>query len=212
MPKNIIFDWSGVIKDAIDGHLWIVNRIFKKFGTNEISLEELKENWEQPYMLFYNKYLPNLTIEEEQTAYREALFHKDCPDSKVFPGITEFIKKLKRRNIFLGVISSDLADTVLPEIKKYDLEDIFDDVITDAHDKVEAVRNLIKKHNISQDETFFIGDSNHEIEAGKQTGIKTIAVTWGFITEQKLKLKKPDFIVHNLEELKKLFHKMNINF
>jgi len=42
--KNIIFDWSGVIKDALECHLWTVNRIFKKFGAKEISMEELKEN------------------------------------------------------------------------------------------------------------------------------------------------------------------------
>jgi len=46
MFKNIIFDWSGVIKDALECHLWLVNRIFKKFGAEEISMEELKEEWE----------------------------------------------------------------------------------------------------------------------------------------------------------------------
>ena len=176
--------------------------MFKKFGIKEISLKELKENWKQPYMLFFNQYLPNLTIEEEQAAYKEIMFHKDRPESKDFPGIVELIKQLKQKNIFLAVISSDFPDTVFPEIKEYDLENIFDDVITNAHDKVEAIHNLMKKYNVDPGETFFVGDSNHEIEAGKQAKVKTIAVTWGFSTEQKLKLENPDFIVHNSEELK----------
>jgi phosphoglycolate phosphatase-like HAD superfamily hydrolase len=118
--KNIIFDWSGVIKDALEGHLWIVNRIFKDFGAEEILLEEFKENWEQPYFLFYKKYLPNITIKEEQIAYREALFHKDCPKSKDFPGIVELIKKMKEKGYFLTVMSSDFSETVFAEIKGYD--------------------------------------------------------------------------------------------
>lgn len=69
--KNIIFDWSGVIKDAFESHLWVVNRIFKKYGLKGLSSEELRENWQEPFMLFFNKYLPDLTIEEERKRYQD---------------------------------------------------------------------------------------------------------------------------------------------
>jgi len=205
MAKNIIFDWSGVIKDALKSHLWVVNRMFRRLRASEISLKDLKKNWEQPYMLFYNKYLPNLTIEEEQIAYKEAILHKDCPESEAFPGITELLKKLKQNQLFMAIITSDFSETILPEIKKYDLEKVFDDIITDIHDKRVAINDLIKKHKLNPKETFFVGDSNHEIEAGKQVGVKTIAVTWGFSTKQKLKSMNPDFIVNNTDELEKIF-------
>ena len=52
MIKSIIFDWSGVVKDSVEDHLWVINRMFKIVGVGEISLREMKENWEQPYMLF----------------------------------------------------------------------------------------------------------------------------------------------------------------
>ena len=70
MIKNIIFDWSGVINDSVENLLIVVNQIFAELHLNPISLMELKENWEQPYMRFYNKYAPNLTLEEEIAAYR----------------------------------------------------------------------------------------------------------------------------------------------
>jgi len=66
MIKNIIFDWSGVIKDAGLSHLCVVNKIFETFGVKEITLDEMKESWVQPYMLFYKKYIPDITFEEEQ--------------------------------------------------------------------------------------------------------------------------------------------------
>lgn len=202
--KNIIFDWSGVIKDAIESHLWVVNKMFEKFGANKISLEELKENWEQPYMPFYNKYLPDLTIKEEQAAYKEIILNIDCPKSEAFSGIVDLIKRLKEKGNFLAVISSDLPETVFAEIKDYGLENIFDDVITNIYDKFEAIRGLINERELNPNEMFLIGDSNHEIEAGKRAGIKSIAVTWGFSTEQKLKSENPDFMVNDLEELEKI--------
>lgn len=202
--RNIIFDWSGVVKDVLKGHLWIVNRIFKNFGVDEISLEEFKENWEQPYFFFYKKYLPNITIKEEQITYREALFHKDCPKSKDFPGITELIKKLKEKGYFLAIVSLDFPETVFSEIEEYGLKDIFNEIVTNVHDKLEGINNLIKNKNLELQNTFFIGDSNHEIEVSKTVGIKSIAVTWGFNNEQKLKSGNPDFLVHNVDELEKI--------
>lgn len=204
MVKTIIFDWTGVIKDSVRSHLWIVNRIFKTFNVEKISLEELKENWEQPYMLFYKKYLPDLTMAEQNKAYREAIFSKDCPKSKAYPGISKLIKEIKEKGVSIFVVSSDLPDTLYPEIKKYSLENVFNEVFTNVDDKTDIILDLNKKYNFNPDETLIIGDSNHEIEVGKQTGIKTIAVTWGFCSEQALKLKNPDFIAHNLEELEKI--------
>lgn len=54
MIKNIIFDWSGVIKDAFDAHVWVVNKMLETWGSEKrFTYDELKENWEQPYMNFW---------------------------------------------------------------------------------------------------------------------------------------------------------------
>ena len=203
--KNVIFDWSGVVKDCVLGQLWIVNRIFEKFGATPISLKEFKENWEQPFILFFNKYLPKLSIEEEQIAYKEAIFNKDCPKSYASSGIVELIKKLKSKGTFLAVVSSDFPETIFPELKEDGLENIFDEIVTNTHNKFEAVQDIIKKNNLNLEDTFFIGDSNHEIEVAKKTGIKSVAVTWGFNSEQKLRAGNPDFIVENTKELESIF-------
>jgi len=202
--KNIIFDWSGVIKDALQDFGWVVNRMREELGGKEISLEEIRQNWEQPYMKFWNKYYPDLTLEEEQILYRKILARKDCPNAGVVPGMADLITKLKKRGLKMSVVSSDHAERLLSEIKEFGLENVFGDVITDVHDKSEGVEILIKKYNLNPEETVFIGDSNHEIEVGKYFGIKTIAVTWGFAAEDKLKATNPDYLVHNIKELEKI--------
>ena len=207
MIKNTVFDWSGVIKDAVKSHSWVVNKMFKELGGKEISMDEMKENWKQPYMHFYNKYLPNLTIEEEQKAYKEAILHKDCPDSNAYPGIVDFIKKLKNVGFFLALITSDLPETFVSEIEKYDLKDVFDEVVVNAYDKTESLKDLIKKYSLDPKKTFFIGDSNHEIEAAKEAKCKSIAVTWGFSTRERLGKENPDFTVDSIEELEKILLK-----
>lgn len=202
MIKNIIFDWSVVIKDSIEDHLFAVNEIFANFGANKISLAELKENWKQPYMLFYNEYLPDLTLEQEMAAYKEAIMKSSSP--RFYSGIADLIKDLQKQGVKMVVVSSDLPETLLPEIDSFGLNNIFLDIVTAVHDKTIATKDLIEKHNFDKSETFIVGDSNHEIEAGKFVGIKTVAVTWGFTLENRLIASNPDFIVHNVDELREL--------
>lgn len=205
--KNIIFDWSGVVKDATTGQLWIINKIFKKHGLPPLSMEEFQDNWVQPYQLFYNKYLPKLSLEEEEKDYLEAINSDDCPKAKSCVGMTELIKNLKNKGNFLFVVSSDHIETFLKEIKQYGLEDIFTEVITNVHDKFDSVNGLIKKHNFNLSETYFIGDSNHEADVAKRTGINSVAVTWGFCSEQKLRSFNPNFLVKDVKELENIFYK-----
>ena len=202
--KNIIFDWSGVIKDAVHSHVWVVSRMMEELGGKEISLQELKENWEQPYMKFWNKYYPDLTLQEEQDLYYKIISRKEYPESGAYPGMIDLIKNLKAKGVCMLVASSDPTERLLREIKEFGLEDIFDDVVTNVHDKSEGVRGLIEKYNFKKEETVFIGDTNHEIEVGREAGIKTIAVTWGFCSEEKLKSTNPDYLVHNIKELEEI--------
>lgn len=199
MIKNIIFDWSGVVKDAFKSQLYAVNKIFKTFGIREISLEELMENWEQPHMNFYNKYLPNLTQGEQDKIYKQAMLKLGPGDA--YPGIAELIKRLKEKGMKMVVLSSDLPETLLREVKNFGLEGIFDEIMTNIHDKEKVIHDLIKNNNFDPKETMFVGDTNHEIEVGKKAGIQTCSVAWGLCKEDKLRAMSPDFLAHNLEEL-----------
>ena len=202
MIKNVIFDWSGVVKDCVLDQLVVANKKFKHFGVKEISMEELKEEWCQPWMDFYKKYITSITMEEQEVFYKKAIL--ESPKAKSYPGIPELIKKIKESGAKVFVVSSDYAETILGEVKDWGLEGIFDSVIFGVHDKEEAVCKIVESGNLEKDSTIFVGDSNHEIEVGKKLGIKIIAVTWGFTSENKLKSHNPDFVAHNLEELEKI--------
>lgn len=200
--KNIIFDWSGVVRDTVTNQMWIVNHIFKKYGVGEISTEEFRENWTQPPALFYQKYLPEGYDEAERSKlFQKLQLDKDCPKATSFPEVVQLIHKCKEKGHFLAVVSSDFPETLLPEVKEYGLENVFSEVITDANDKLPPTQKIIKENNLNLENTFFVGDSNHEIDVAKKVGIRSVAVTWGFTSEQKLRARNPDYVAHNVQEL-----------
>jgi phosphoglycolate phosphatase len=203
--KNIVFDWSGVIKDAFVAHLWVVNRIFRNHGLKELSSEDFRNNWEEPFMLFFNKYLPELTIDEERAEYHDGVTDPNYPKSNYFTEVVSLIKKInKENNYYIALLTSDLSDTIFKELKELGLADVFDNIVVKVHDKTEATKKLIIENNLDLQNTFIVGDSNNEIIAARSTNIKSIAVTWGLYTEEKLRGANPDFIVHNVEELKNI--------
>jgi len=204
MFKNVIFDWSGVVKDSFEAHVWSVGEMMKVFGGHPITPEELKNSWRQPYMDFWHMHFPDLTIERQSKVYHETIARTDHPKTYAYAGIVKLIKKLKSNGCFVAVVSSDSPKTLLPEIKEWKLENIFDEVIMDVHDKTEGVVKILGENNHVKSETIFIGDSNHEIEVARATGIKSIAVTWGFTSEEKLKSVGPDYIAHNIKELENI--------
>ena len=63
----------------------------------------------------------------------------------------------------------------------------------------------MKKNNFNPNETAYIGDMSHDIHAGKKAKVITIAVLWGYYSKERLAKEKPDFLIKDLDELKKLF-------
>lgn len=118
----------------------------------------------------------------------------------------ELIRRLRQEGNLIFLITSDLQDSVFNELRKYGLENVFSNIIVKVHDKTESVQSLINKNKFDLKETCIVGDSESEIKTARELGIKSIAVTWGFYPENKLKLANPDFIVHNVKELEQILN------
>jgi phosphoglycolate phosphatase len=200
--QNIVFDWTGVIKDALDQHHAVINLMFKDFGVPPISLEELRETWKQPFMDFYAMHVPNLTMEVQKEAYFKA--YAQVQDAKAYPGMTSLVKKLHSQGKKMVILSSDSPKSILDEIKDFGLEGIFEDMELEVHDKVHHIADLMERNNMKVEETIIIGDTNNEIEAARSAGIKVISVTWGLCSEKNLKQYNPDYIVNTVGKLEKI--------
>ena len=204
MINNIIIDWSGVINDNTKNVYQAVLVLFKNHDVDSISFEEFRKQWEMPYMLFYNKFMPNLSHELEKKEYAKAI--EEQPESKAYPGIVQILKKAKENNKSIIILSGDPSKHVEKEIKRYGLKGIFKDIYTNVHDKSLVVKKIINKYNFDPETAIFIGDTTHEIEAGKSANLKTAAVTWGIHLEEKLKTANPGYIIRDINELDSLLN------
>lgn len=207
MFKNIIFDWTGTVSDNLEAAYCAAMGVFIKYGAKKISLKEYRREWEQPYMIFFNKYLPKLTIKQQNDSFSEAI--KFCPMPKPAPGIKVLLKQLKEKKVNLVVISGDSQQYVLAEIKRYGMDGLFKEVNVGIHDKRLVIKAILERNKFKPSETLIVGDTTHEIETGKNVGLKTAGVTWGIHLEERLRKAKPDFIIKNIDEFREVLIKEN---
>ena len=65
-----------------------------------------------------------------------------------------------------------------------------------------AIHHFLEKFKTSPKETVIVGDSKVDIETGKNAGILTCGVTYGFRPVSEIENAKPDFIISKFSELK----------
>ncbi len=200
--NNILWDWSGVIHDNIKSLHFAVNYILKDCGQPELNFQEYQDNWEVPYMNFYKKYAPSLTPEKQGQLFQEATIAYG--PTKPFPGMIEVVKNLKQNNKKMIVVSMDPIKFLAPQIKDWDLENIFLEIFADVIDKAEGLQQILDKYNFNPQETIFIGDTTHEIEVGKQFNLLTGATPWGSQSKNRLLEANPDYIFESPQDIEKI--------
>ena len=170
-----------------------------------MSLERFREEFELPVTNFYNRYIPNVSRKDINEAFIEAIFSVGEP--KPFSEAEKFLEALHKEGIRMALLSSHVQKKIEQEMKDYGFSKFFVKIKGSVHDKRETILDLIKKCNFKKEETVFIGDMTHDIETGKMANVRTIAVTWGYDSKEKLKKAEPDYIVDSFEELKELILK-----
>lgn len=71
--------------------------------------------------------------------------------------------------------------------------------------KHKNISKILKLMALSPSDCLYVGDETRDIEACKKVGIPVAAVTWGFHSQEKLRVFNPNFLVESIEELQALF-------
>ncbi|MCU0641943.1 MAG: HAD hydrolase-like protein [Candidatus Margulisbacteria bacterium] len=67
-----------------------------------------------------------------------------------------------------------------------------------------AIIGLIKKYRVAPERVLLIGDMTVDIETGKNAGVKTCGVTYGFDGLDKLAAHRPDYLIDDFARLREI--------
>ena len=80
---------------------------------------------------------------------------------------------------------------------------VFGDQVDHAKPHPEPVLKAMDALDLADDpgSVLFVGDSPHDVRAGRLAGTKTAAVGWGPIDRQVLEAEQPDFFFNDLQDV-----------
>lgn len=206
--KLAIFDLDGTILNTLEDLADSLNFVCLKYKFPTFSYEEVK------YMV--GNGIPKL-IERALPQGKDNPFYKDCLNDYIsyyekhsqiktcpYPEMKETLLKLKEGGVKLGVNSNKIEDAVIPLCDFY-FHGIFDFVSGGHLDRKPkpdpaGVNAILAKASDCRP-AIYIGDSDVDIQTGKNAGINVLSVAWGFRGRKFLEENGAMKVIDNVSQL-----------
>lgn len=215
MIKAVMFDLDGTLADSLESISSAGNKVLMEFGFEPLPKENYKYYAGDGAAVLVERCLKDagdkeLKHYEAVYARYQEIFKEDCTYKvSAFTGMPETLRKLKEKNIRLAVISNKPHERALDVVKRLFEPELFDCVLglkegqkrkPDPNGALMAA----KQFDAKPEECLFIGDTNVDMQTGRNAGMIKVGVLWGFRTKEELEENGADYIISTPEELMKI--------
>jgi phosphoglycolate phosphatase len=206
--SHIIFDLDGTLTDNTQGIGNSIQYALDKMQIDGYNEDVLKQfigpplQWGFKNLFGMNERNTKLAVEY----FREYYGEKGYLENEPYPGITEMLEELHLQGKQMYIATSKLekyAQKIMEyfEFDKYIIQLNGADYSGKKGTKSTIITNLLETQQlVPSSEIVMIGDTVFDVEGGKENGLSTIAVNYGF-GQENLKNAEPDFWVEDVEEL-----------
>ena len=210
--KNILFDLDGTLTDSKPGIVKGVQYVLRCCGIDEPDLEKLTSFVGPPLYKSFMKYLEcsEEDAKEVVECYREYYAETGLYENALYEGIDALLYNLKERGYKIILASSKPRIYVKRVLSYFRIMRYFDIVEGSELDgknteKAELIAHILEKWDLKADECVMVGDRKHDIQGAKANGVDSIAVGYGYGSEDELSSAEPTYFLSTVEELKNFF-------
>jgi phosphoglycolate phosphatase len=202
--KLFLFDFDGVLVDSLDVYEKTVTDCLKKIN------QPLTRGREEFLELFEGNFYESLVkkgvdLNEFMKASVDILAQVNFKDIKPIAAVVPVVRKL-HKNHTLIVVSSNESSSIKEALELFHYNGYFREILGSDFmlSKKEKILYAIKKDHVAPQDIYYIGDTTGDIKEGKQAGVKTVGVTWGWHSKEKMASAKPDYLFDTPQELLQL--------
>jgi len=206
----LIFDLDGTLVNTLKDLAAAVNFALEKPGGNPVTVADVKK-----YVGDGARKLVERALRADAPQKLDAamdLFYSHygahlSDHSTLYPGVLEILTHFSK--IKKVVLTNKPQRFTTPLLEQLGLAEYFEFAIGGGagiplKPAPDGIYSILEKTNVSPDMAIIVGDSSTDILSGKAAGIHTCAAAYGYRPPAALSALKPDFLINNILELKKI--------
>jgi len=183
----IIFDLDGTLVDSRLDIMHAVNYAISPYDIEPAHLQEMPELVGEGAMRLMEKLLRKrkADLDSSMLLDRFESYYSEHPVSHTvpYPGVPETLRSL--RDYRKAVISNKFRSISLLVLEKLQLLQYFEEVagvdtFPERKPSPLPILRFLDRFEARPEETLVVGDSVYDIQAGRASGVKTVAVTYGY--------------------------------
>ena len=210
MIKNILIDLDGTLTDPKVGITTSARYGLEKIG-HPIS-DEINIDWiigpplKASLAKILNVEADHVLAEQALMGYRERFAVKGLYENHVFEGVADTLAELKRRGYRLFLATAKPTVYAKQILEHFDLAQYFTDIHGselngDRTNKAELIQYILAQQQLQADQCMMVGDREHDIFGARHNGIETIAVSYGYGSQEELEVAQPKYKIDRFNQL-----------
>ncbi|MCR5032391.1 MAG: HAD family phosphatase [Lachnospiraceae bacterium] len=208
--KACIFDLDGTLVDS----MWMWKAIdIEYLGKFHIPMpEDLQKciegiSFDQTAVYFKEHFLIPDSLEEMKDTWNRMAWDKYANEVPLKPGVSEFLKELKKAGILLGIASSNSRELMDNVCDTHGLHAMFDVILTSGEVKIgkpapDIYLKAAKELGVDPSDCLVFEDLIAGIQAGKSAGMRVVAVDDAYSAySEEEKKKTADHYLYDYNDL-----------
>ncbi len=206
--KLLIFDLDGTLVNSLADLTDSVNYALTKINYPRINQEQTAKFVGSGLKKLLQLAVGNtdeVVYEKTRSFFMEYYNINYVNKTTYYKGVPEVLSHFSDKQ--KAVYSNKLHEFTVKTIQKLQLDKHFIHILGAKPELFQPKPNpkgihiILNELNILPTQTIMIGDSTHDIEAGKAAGVYTCGVTYGYRPKEALLKTKPNFLIDDIEEL-----------
>ncbi|NJP37118.1 pyrophosphatase PpaX [Alkalicoccus luteus] len=203
--NTVLFDLDGTLINTIDLIVASFEHTLDRYFPGAYARDDIARFIGPPLSETFTRLNPDYA-EEMIGVYRTFNHAHHDELVKGYEGVHETLEYLRREAYSLAVVTTKRSDTAMKGLKLMKMEQYFPVVIALDHvsnwkPDPEPLLKALGQLERRPEEAIMVGDSEHDILAGKNTGTRSAGVSWSIKGREHLERFEPDTMLDQMTDL-----------